>query len=57
MPGSSVHNSAVVNGMVLKRGTETSVQRVTDCKVVVYGQVASLPPFRTLAARACHQQV
>lgn len=47
VPGSSVSNSAVLNGMVLKRGTESSVQRVENCKVVVYGQAVDTSATET----------
>lgn len=38
IPGGGLHDSHVVKGMVLKRGTEGSVARVADAKVAVFAQ-------------------
>ncbi len=38
IPGSSLHESSVVKGMVLKRDTEGSVKKVENAKIVAYTQ-------------------
>jgi T-complex protein 1 subunit theta len=45
--GGSVHMSAVVHGIVIKRDTETSIKQVDDCKVVVYGQAVDTAATET----------
>ncbi|KAK9801408.1 hypothetical protein WJX73_007565 [Symbiochloris irregularis] len=38
IPGSGVHDSTVLHGIVLKRGTEGVIKNVTDAKVAVFVQ-------------------
>lgn len=45
--GGSVYSSAVVNGIIIKRDTETSVKSVANCKVVVYGQAVDTSATET----------
>lgn len=38
IPGGGLHDSSVINGLVIRRDTEGSVKNLKDCKVVVYAQ-------------------
>ena len=54
IPGGGAHDSRVVKGVVIKRGTEGNVKDVADAKVAVFAQGVDTSSTETKArARTC----
>ncbi len=58
--GGGAHDSRVVKGVVIKRGTEGSIHDVTDAKVAVFAQGVDTASTETKVPRRainCHAQL